>query len=29
MNVEEAQVKLKELIHRLASGEEIVITENE
>ena len=29
MNVEEAQVKLKELIHRLAPGEEIVITENE
>ena len=29
MNVEEAQVKLKELIHHLAPGEEIVITENE
>ena len=29
INVEEAQLKLKELIHELAPGEEIVITENE
>lgn len=28
ITVEEAQAKLKEIIHRLAPGEEIVITEN-
>jgi antitoxin (DNA-binding transcriptional repressor) of toxin-antitoxin stability system len=27
--LEEAQVKLRELIHRLAPGEEIIITENQ
>jgi prevent-host-death family protein len=29
VTIEEAQAKLKELIHRLAPGEEVVITENE
>ncbi len=29
ITVEEAQAQLKELIHRLAPGEEIVITENQ
>jgi prevent-host-death family protein len=29
VTVQEAQAKLKELIHRLAPGEEVVITENE
>lgn len=29
ISVEEAQAKLKELIHQLAPGEEIVITENQ
>jgi len=29
MTVEEAQAKLKELIHQLAPGEEVVLTENE
>ncbi len=29
ISVEEAQAKLKELIHQLAPGEEVVITENE
>ncbi|MBV9122687.1 MAG: type II toxin-antitoxin system prevent-host-death family antitoxin [Planctomycetes bacterium] len=29
ITVEEAQAKLKELIHRLAPGEEILITENQ
>jgi prevent-host-death family protein len=28
VTLEEAQAKLKELIHRLAPGEEVVITEN-
>jgi antitoxin (DNA-binding transcriptional repressor) of toxin-antitoxin stability system len=28
ITVEEAQAKLKELIHKLAPGEEVVITEN-
>ncbi len=28
ITVEEAQVKLKELIHQLAPGEEVIITEN-
>ena len=27
--IDEAQAKLKELIHRLAPGEEVIITENE
>ena len=29
ITIDEAQAKLKDLIHRLAPGEEIVITENE
>jgi len=29
ITVEEAQAKLKELIHQLAPGEELVITENQ
>jgi prevent-host-death family protein len=29
ITIEEAQANLKELIHRLAPGEEIVITENQ
>ena len=29
ITVEEAQVKLKELIHQLAPGEEVIITENQ
>jgi len=29
ITVEEAQASLKELIHKLAPGEEVVITENE
>ncbi len=29
ITVEEAQARLKELIHRLAPGEEVVITENQ
>ena len=29
ISVEEAQTKLKELIHQLAPGEEVIITENE
>lgn len=29
ITIEEAQAKLKELIHRLAPGEELVITENQ
>lgn len=29
ITIEEAQAKLKDLIHRLAPGEEVVITENE
>jgi antitoxin (DNA-binding transcriptional repressor) of toxin-antitoxin stability system len=29
ITVEEAQVRLKELIHRLAPGEELVITDNQ
>ena len=29
ITVEEAQAKLKELIHQLAPGEEVVITENQ
>jgi len=29
ITLEEAQAKLKELIHRLAPGEELVITENQ
>jgi prevent-host-death family protein len=29
INLDEAQAKLRELIHKLAPGEEIVITENE
>jgi prevent-host-death family protein len=29
VSVEEAQARLKELIHRLAPGEEVVITENQ
>ena len=29
INIEEAQAKLKELIHRLAPGEEVIITENQ
>jgi prevent-host-death family protein len=29
VTVEEAQAKLKELIHQLAPGEEVVITENQ
>ncbi len=29
ISLEEAQAKLKELIHQLAPGEEIVITENQ
>ena len=29
ISLEEAQASLKELIHRLAPGEEVVITENE
>jgi prevent-host-death family protein len=29
VTVEEAQAKLKELIHRLAPGEEVVITDNQ
>jgi prevent-host-death family protein len=28
MTIEEAQAKLKELIHQLAPGEEVIITEN-
>jgi prevent-host-death family protein len=28
ITIDEAQVRLKELIHRLAPGEEVVITEN-
>lgn len=29
ISVEEAQAKLKELIHKLAPGDELVLTENE
>jgi antitoxin (DNA-binding transcriptional repressor) of toxin-antitoxin stability system len=29
ITIEEAQAKLKELIHQLAPGEEVVITENQ
>ena len=29
ISVEEAQAKLKELIHKMACGEEIIITENQ
>ena len=29
ITVEEAQAKLKEIIHQLAPGEEVVITENQ
>jgi len=29
ITVEEAQAKLKELIHQLAPGEEVIITENQ
>lgn len=29
ITIEEAQIKLRELIHQLAPGDEIVITENE
>ena len=29
VTVDEAQAKLKELIHQLAPGEEVIITENE
>ena len=29
LTIEEAQAKLRELIHQLAPGEEVVITENE
>ncbi len=29
VTVEEAQVRLKELIHQLAPGEEVIITENQ
>jgi antitoxin (DNA-binding transcriptional repressor) of toxin-antitoxin stability system len=29
ITIEEAQVSLKELVHRLAPGEEVVITENQ
>ena len=29
ITIEEAQAKLKELIHRLGPGEEIIITENQ
>lgn len=29
ISVEEAQAKLKELIHQMAPGEEVVITENQ
>ena len=29
ITIEEAQAKLKELIHRLAPGEEVIITENQ
>jgi prevent-host-death family protein len=29
ITVDEAQAKLKELIHRMAPGEEVIITENE
>jgi prevent-host-death family protein len=29
ITIEEAQAKLKELIHKLAPGEEVIITENQ
>jgi prevent-host-death family protein len=29
ITIDEAQAKLKELIHRLAPGEEVIITENQ
>ena len=29
ISIEEAQVNLRELVHRLAPGEEVVITENQ
>lgn len=29
ISVEEAQAKLRELIHQMASGEEVIITENQ
>ncbi len=29
ISIDEAQAKLKDLIHRLAPGEEVVITENQ
>ena len=29
ITIDEAQAKLRELIHRLASGEELIITENQ
>jgi prevent-host-death family protein len=29
MTIDEAQAKLKELIHQLAPGEEVIITENQ